>query len=105
MSKILLQAPEGITDCSFGGENYAVVDGVVEVPAEAAASLYQFGFANVPAVAATREQGDLSDDVPSDDEPSSETKTEASEVAAEEVTENEAKAEEAKPKRGRSAAK
>lgn len=44
---IKLQAPEGFTDVSFGGENYTVENGVVSVPEEAAVFLYQFGFSNI----------------------------------------------------------
>lgn len=45
---IKLKAPEGFTDVSFGGQSYEVGEnGVVEVPAEAAQFLYQFGFGNV----------------------------------------------------------
>ncbi|HFC8521412.1 TPA: hypothetical protein ACFRHA_000240 [Neisseria subflava] len=45
---VKLQAPEGFTDVSFGSQSYAVDEnGVVEVPAEAAQFLYQFGFGNV----------------------------------------------------------
>lgn len=45
---IKLQAPEGFTDVSFGSQSYEVGEnGVVEVPAEAAQFLYQFGFGNV----------------------------------------------------------
>ena len=40
---VKLQAPEGFTDVSFGGQSYEVDEnGVVEVPAEAAQFLYQF---------------------------------------------------------------
>lgn len=40
-----LKAPAGMTDVSFGGQNYKVGDdGVVEVPEEAALTLFQFGF-------------------------------------------------------------
>ncbi|RKV81994.1 MAG: hypothetical protein D8H97_11015 [Neisseria sp.] len=45
---VKLQAPEGFTDISFGGQSYTVDEsGIVEVPAEAAQFLYQFGFGNV----------------------------------------------------------
>lgn len=45
---VKLQAPEGLTDVSFGSQSYAVDEnGVVEVPAESAQFLYQFGFGNV----------------------------------------------------------
>lgn len=45
---VKLQAPEGFTDVSFGSQSYEVDEnGVVEVPAEAAQFLYQFGFGNV----------------------------------------------------------
>ena len=45
---IKLQAPEGFTDVSFGSQSYTVgEDRIVEVPAEAAQFLYQFGFGNV----------------------------------------------------------
>lgn len=45
---VKLQAPEGFTDVSFGSQSYAVDEnGIVEVPAEAAQFLYQFGFGNV----------------------------------------------------------
>ena len=45
---IKLAAPEGFSDVSFGGENYAVEDGMVQVPVAAAEFLYQFGFSNAP---------------------------------------------------------
>lgn len=45
---VKLQAPEGFTDVSFGSQSYTVGDDrIVEVPAEAAQFLYQFGFGNV----------------------------------------------------------
>lgn len=45
---VKLQAPEGFTDVSFGSQSYQVDEnGIVEVPAEAAQFLYQFGFGNV----------------------------------------------------------
>lgn len=47
---VKLQAPEGFTDVSFGSQSYAVGEnGIVEVPAESAQFLYQFGFGNVAA--------------------------------------------------------
>lgn len=55
MSKIFLKAPEGVTDCSFGGGHFVVDNGMVEVPREAAEHLYQFGFANVPDAPETQE--------------------------------------------------
>lgn len=58
---VKLQAPEGFTDVSFGSQSYAVDEnGVVEVPAESAQFLYQFGFGNVaeePAEAEEPEKG------------------------------------------------
>lgn len=45
---IALKAPQGAEVVSFGGESYAVTDGVVQVPKEAAAYLYQFGYENLP---------------------------------------------------------
>lgn len=58
---VKLQAPEGFTDVSFGSQSYEVDEnGVVEVPAEAAQFLYQFGFGNVaeqPAEAEDPEKG------------------------------------------------
>lgn len=58
MTKMVkLQAPEGFTDVSFGSQSYAVDEnGVVEVPAEAAQFLYQFGFGNVVEETAETEQ-------------------------------------------------
>lgn len=45
---VKLQAPEGFTDVSFGSQSYKVDEnGIVEVPAESAQFLYQFGFGNV----------------------------------------------------------
>ena len=45
---VKLQAPEGFTDVSFGSQSYTVGENrIVEVPAEAAQFLYQFGFGNV----------------------------------------------------------
>ena len=58
---VKLQAPKGFTDVSFGSQSYEVGEnGVVEVPAEAAQLLYQFGFGNVveePAEAEEPEKG------------------------------------------------
>lgn len=58
---VKLQAPKGFTDVSFGSQSYEVGEnGVVEVPAEAAQFLYQFGFGNVveePAEAEEPEKG------------------------------------------------
>lgn len=58
---VKLQAPEGFTDVSFGGQSYEVGEnGIVEVPAESAQFLYQFGFGNVveePAEAEEPEKG------------------------------------------------
>lgn len=54
---VKLQAPEGFTDVSFGSQSYAVDEnGVVEVPAESAQFLYQFGFGNVADVPAEAEE-------------------------------------------------
>lgn len=58
---VKLQAPEGFTDVSFGSQSYEVGEnGIVEVPAESAQFLYQFGFGNVaeePAEAEKTEKG------------------------------------------------
>lgn len=58
---VKLQAPEGFTDVSFGSQSYEVGEnGIVEVPAESAQFLYQFGFGNVaeePAEAEEPEKG------------------------------------------------
>ena len=54
---IKLKAPEGFTDVSFGSQSYTVDEaGIVEVPAEAAQFLYQFGFGNVAAETAETEE-------------------------------------------------
>lgn len=54
---VKLQAPEGFTDVSFGSQSYTVgEDRIVEVPAEAAQFLYQFGFGNVAAEAVKTEE-------------------------------------------------
>lgn len=54
---IKLKAPEGFTDVSFGSQSYTVDEaGIVEVPAEAAQFLYQFGFGNVAAEAVETEE-------------------------------------------------
>ena len=54
---VKLQAPEGFTDVSFGSQSYTVGDDrIVEVPAEAAQFLYQFGFGNVSAEAVETEE-------------------------------------------------
>ena len=45
---VKLTAPEGITDVSFGGVNYAVENDIVEVAEEAVQYLHQYGFV-VPA--------------------------------------------------------
>ena len=46
---VKLKAPEGITDVSFGGINYVVEHGIVEVVEAAVQYLHQYGFV-VPAV-------------------------------------------------------
>lgn len=54
---VKLQAPEGFTDVSFGSQSYTVgEDRIVEVPAEAAQFLYQFGFGNVATEAVETEE-------------------------------------------------
>lgn len=54
---VKLQAPEGFTDVSFGGQSYEVDEnGIVEVPVESAQFLYQFGFGNVVEVPAEAEE-------------------------------------------------
>lgn len=54
---VKLQAPEGFTDVSFGSQSYTVDEaGIVEVPAEAAQFLYQFGFGNIAAEATETEE-------------------------------------------------
>lgn len=54
---VKLQAPEGFTDVSFGSQSYEVDEnGIVEVPAESAQYLYQFGFGNVVEETAETEQ-------------------------------------------------
>lgn len=40
----VLVAPEGCTGCSHDGVSYEVVDGMVEVPAEAVMDLVSHGF-------------------------------------------------------------
>ncbi len=56
---VKLQAPEGFTDVSFGSQSYTVGDDrIVEVPAEAAQFLYQFGFGNVAAESAEPEKAE-----------------------------------------------
>lgn len=56
MDKIKLVPPEGVTSASFGGVEYPVdKDGICEVPAEAALTLYGFGFGNAPAAPAKPE--------------------------------------------------
>lgn len=45
-----LVPPEGVTSASWNGQEYKVdKDGICEVPAEAALTLYGFGFGNAPA--------------------------------------------------------
>ena len=39
-----LLAPDGATGCSFGGTEYTVVDGTVQVPVEAVNDLTAHGF-------------------------------------------------------------
>ena len=52
MDLIKLQAPEGTTSASVGGEEYPVdANGWVSVPVEHALTLYPFGFGNVTAEA------------------------------------------------------
>jgi hypothetical protein len=49
MDAIKLQAPEGVTSASVGGQEYRVDDvGQVDVPSEHAVTLYGFGFGNAP---------------------------------------------------------
>lgn len=51
--KIKLVPPEGVTSASFDGVEYPVDDdGICEVPATAALTLYGFGFGNAPAAPA-----------------------------------------------------
>jgi hypothetical protein len=59
---VKLQAPEGFTDVSFGGQSYEVDEnGIVEVPVESAQFLYQFGFSNVVEVPAEAEEPEKSE--------------------------------------------
>lgn len=54
MDKIKLVAPEGVTSASWAGQEYKVAkDGTCEVPAEAAMTMYGFGFGNAPAAPET----------------------------------------------------
>lgn len=54
--KIKLVPPEGVTSASWDGQEYKVdKDGICEVPAEAALTLYGFGFGNAPAAPAKPE--------------------------------------------------
>lgn len=54
MDKIKLVAPEGVTSASWNGAEYHVgANRVCEVPAEAAMTLYGFGFGNAPAAPET----------------------------------------------------
>ena len=41
----LMTAPEGATSCSHDGQEFDVVDGMVEVPVEAVADLLSHGYA------------------------------------------------------------
>lgn len=44
-----LVPPKGVTSASWNGQEYPVdKDGICEVPAEAALTLYSFGFGNAP---------------------------------------------------------
>lgn len=40
----VLNAPKGATSCSWGGNEYEVVEGLVEVPAEAVHDLQAHGY-------------------------------------------------------------
>ena len=48
---MLLKAPKGCGGVSWGGQSYKAVDGVVEVPEEAAAEFTQPGWDFTPAPA------------------------------------------------------
>lgn len=55
---IRLKAPQGVDTVAFGGESYAVADGVVEVSEAAAAYLYQYGFQNLPPEKTAKQKAD-----------------------------------------------
>ena len=85
---VKLQAPEGFTDVSFGSQSYTVDEaGIVEVPAEAAQFLYQFGFGNVASEPAEPEKAET--------KRGRKTKTEQAAEAVEPVEAEQAEAEQA----------
>lgn len=51
---VKLKAPEGSTGCSHNGNEYEVVDGIVEVPEEAVADLLPHGYTVAPAAPAKK---------------------------------------------------
>lgn len=74
---VKLQAPEGFTDVSFGSQSYAVDEnGVVEVPAESAQFLYQFGFGNVAEEPEKGKRGRKKADAEQEEQPVAPEKTE-----------------------------
>lgn len=52
MSKVTMKLPDGVTDVSFGGENFKAENALVTVPAEAVGFLTQYGFEVVSAAVA-----------------------------------------------------
>lgn len=52
MSKVTMKLPDGVTDVSFGGENFKAENALVTVPAEAVGFLTQYGFEVVSTAAA-----------------------------------------------------
>ncbi len=52
MSKVTMKLPDGVTDVSFGGENFKAENALVTVPAEAVGFLTQYGFEVVSTEAA-----------------------------------------------------
>lgn len=57
MSKVTMKLPDGVTDVSFGGENFKAENALVTVPAEAVGFLMQYGF-EVVSTAAADEKAD-----------------------------------------------
>lgn len=57
MSKVTMKLPDGVTDVSFGGENFKAENALVTVPAEAVGFLTQYGF-EVVSTAAADEKAD-----------------------------------------------
>ena len=62
MSKVTMKLPDGVTDVSFGGENFKAENALVTVPAEAVGFLTQYGFEVVSTAAAGEKADEKADE-------------------------------------------